>query len=1385
MIDTNTSDESNSPVPCCLNCRRCLPTSNEDDNGYTGSEYEKYSQLQLESVPITDIHFTYKSSHLQRASVTGDAVMLCWQCYNALCRSGSDQSHRSFLFCWPSFIWSMLKNTNTQSSHGADVWQLLPLEWRRWWLPAAEQLQGMEDVEVETPPPYVVEISSTFKAVSAAIKNNQWVELGKACNEYLVVPTVKCPWGCSQFMNLATETVPLDIIYLEFLDYPVKVLRFTPAGKSKFISGVRPHFLQSRHAILANPSPGWACSPSVIFKENKGPMIATCGYHSARTKGRYVHPPRSPLGTTSTGSADQFASAVVHPRTVAFAQRREYSDRYHVAKMSGRYEGVDSFTLCNQGNYSIANTISIKQDALAIATRPDVSATVKWLADDGSIPQSLCDVKHDQSQELYPHDAIQSIKAEYETDTTYVPAQEALQLEHALKLETATVISVKEKDLEDIHDVHFTPSWPKQVIHIHPCNKHGSRPTSIPIVNDQPFTDSRGLWVALALCIHNPVLWKSLCDRVQNNWEWHGWFLAYCIKHCLNEYQRLGSRNDPFRSSMKPEDLLDMMFGQHHNAFYTPMACTTTLFGDLPKVKVISSTILWEAIGPGRSVDVDPTTEMLLVYSSLSPPNQAFQPPQRLAFGDPAGSKKCCWELRHIVAFHTAGERGTIYFRHGGNNHPSWWCQEKEAATYMFRRLDDLPHDINGWDTSVYVKCNDPVSLQTKLAEQYLALTGGQTTVRCRIHEVFLVRSNLRSKELCCRCNITPPEYECPYSNCTVALCRSHFRSVTGDSDDNVNALQILPIVIEGMESLGTEGAETTDNHIDNSSSSSSNGTDTNISASDGESNYDDQNSEDSIDFDDSDDERSPFLDNDDVLHIGNDDTNSCWFEADILDPENIAFVENDVSSYVNALEDDIQSTAEPCNIANLQDVITHLEETADGDDVSASEEGSDTESSSDQSIAGLLPDVNHSDCYDFARHGHLASHDTSTYTFEREFIGGHVLLNKHARLLVRKRAKLVLTRQQQGFLQKMVATTTHSTPLLYAEGALFYSIFWDSMKDGSIVGALPCSFLCGNDVLRRNNVAPLLDQLRTRLMNTELLCASDYRYHFFCLDQLVNLGMRRHDTRIVLSRGFGEQQGSSGIRMIPEDERIFYQTENIDSRPVVHKLGTAIGVKMATLFYTHSCSMKNHFIMKHLKNWIDSPEATIETAKTLGLDRKDLGEAEKNMVHYNLVASACSIFLRAWDNAVNIWLHYIFTSPEQPAGEVYWNFTKKELQNRVANLYHTHSILWCREDDGTPEGTQKIVNRIRASTNDIVTHDEFLKYKAEGVFSSYECLVELLEGLRKKLLHKHHSRCLVRRKGSFYAIAPDFTLLRHDKYLGCKRIKFVVNDQIRTLTTK
>lgn len=123
------------------------------------------------------------------------------------------------------------------------------------------------------------------------------------------------------------------------------------------------------------------------------------------------------------------------------------------------------------------------------------------------------------------------------------------------------------------------------------------------------------------------------------------------------------------------------------------------------------------------------------------------------------------------------------------------------------------------------------------------------------------------------------------------------------------------------------------------------------------------------------------------------------------------------------------------------------------------------------------------------------------------------------------------MNRRHRAIFEKLVARANSAVvPLVYGEAQLFPSIFWQSLSDGTIPGALPTALWCDANTLKKHGIASMREHLKQRLTNPASLTSVDPTYHFQQMDVNVNLALRGKDTRIILNRGFADNQGSDGI---------------------------------------------------------------------------------------------------------------------------------------------------------------------------------------------------------------------------------------------------------------
>lgn len=286
---------------------------------------------------------------------------------------------------------------------------------------------------------------------------------------------------------------------------------------------------------------------------------------------------------------------------------------------------------------------------------------------------------------------------------------------------------------------------------------------------------------------------------------------------------------------------------------------------------------------------------------------------------------------------------------------------------------------------------------------------------------------------------------------------------------------------------------------------------------------------------------------------------------------------------------------------------------------------------------------------------------ENPTIEVEQEYAPGssvplYVMLNMQGHLLTRSRSKLRMGKARRALFEKIVArSNSNVVPLIYAEAQLFPSIFWQSLEDGTIPGAIPTALWCDAKKLKSLGIATLRQQSKQRITNPALLTSVDPAYHFQLMDINMNLSLRGKDTRIVLNRGFADQQGSDGIKFREKSDNAELYGESSENHANVHKLCSLVRESKPHFFFTQSCNQESCCGLRVLRKWVTSNEAISLMQKQYELTHN---EAERF-----LRESAASYILRSWIEVADLWMKYIIYSPEQPLEGIEWAWYRKEFQ--------------------------------------------------------------------------------------------------------------------------
>jgi hypothetical protein len=266
--------------------------------------------------------------------------------------------------------------------------------------------------------------------------------------------------------------------------------------------------------------------------------------------------------------------------------------------------------------------------------------------------------------------------------------------------------------------------------------------------------------------------------------------------------------------------------------------------------------------------------------------------------------------------------------------------------------------------------------------------------------------------------------------------------------------------------------------------------------------------------------------------------------------------------------------------------------------------------------------------------------------------------------------------------------------------------------------------------ILKRQGIADIPIQMKTRITNTSLMHSTDSRYITYAFDCVTNLNLRGEDSRVLLSHGLG----SHGPKEcgVGRKEQLF-DSDSIDSRPMVNRLCAAIAKETPQYFYTHTTNQREHFGLAKLKQWLDSDEI---------VDQFCIGSKATMMtqddIRQSILSGSAVFMLRQWMEISMIYMQYIAHSDERPLGKVKKIWWRHEYQDTMGNLSHIHSLIWL--DDGESEAVT--LDRIRGSTTDLIRAQELDSRIQEGLIADEREAIHITNEATRILKHTCTARC-------------------------------------------
>jgi len=171
----------------------------------------------------------------------------------------------------------------------------------------------------------------------------------------------------------------------------------------------------------------------------------------------------------------------------------------------------------------------------------------------------------------------------------------------------------------------------------------------------------------------------------------------------------------------------------------------------------------------------------------------------QMSFIDKQGGK---WELRAVVTTSVGRTdvlwEGALFSRHGGDQFPDWWKQERLEQSGAYRvehiELEGILQQ-HSWDVCAYVKTGDHKI--EKLRNDYLASCGGQLAAECARRAKPLVVACPNTGTLCGLCD-SDVLYICPEMNCDAGLCKVHQKEAEHRIDGSSSRVKVAPTDWDG-----------------------------------------------------------------------------------------------------------------------------------------------------------------------------------------------------------------------------------------------------------------------------------------------------------------------------------------------------------------------------------------------------------------------------------------------------------------------------------------------------------------------------------------------------------------------------------------------------------
>ena len=518
----NEIDEegSNQQIYKCDNCHRHeIPNSTND--------------YLLDLSPIQSSHIkTHRQYGKLDRTRSQDSIQytVCIQCKTLLTSIDTEEATQ-YKNIWPSFLWEVLSSDETIKAYGASfIWKFIPFEWREWWYHELMRQFPFyyRNIMLDNPKPIFLDRTKDFKSWNDAIESQKLSRIADVCNQFLI-PTVLCPWGCSDFLHHA-GSINLNLIIQRYLP---KCILFD--NDTTTIDPSRDDFIRDNtndyDKWLGNVL--WKVMPTIIIK-NGVPFVLSCKDHDGGDCHFHLHCPRWSTNLSAHFS-DQLCHAVVKPRTIKTMKIGFNSTSYQMVEQRTSWKGPDSINITSCGHTDHNSVLLKEAEGRSFKNRTDMKSLIKRLIDDNKMSSDHAEGIEQFAEIVESRHNFSMLKE----GSTYVPAVIAISMKEEARNREVTAIIDDDIDEEGNllcpYPKKFKRIWP---LYIYPCQKvtkYGTKMLSVPLYS-VPY--SMLLWLTSSLLIKVETIWNILATSELKTSEWVGFLLMYLSKTTLHHINR-------------------------------------------------------------------------------------------------------------------------------------------------------------------------------------------------------------------------------------------------------------------------------------------------------------------------------------------------------------------------------------------------------------------------------------------------------------------------------------------------------------------------------------------------------------------------------------------------------------------------------------------------------------------------------------------------------------------------------------------------------------------------------------------------------------------------------------------------------------------------------